>query len=545
MVRKASAPGAAHPYYWAHEENGRASESPLPEVTLRWLNKLDAQYDPNGGKEGHGVFPGAYLHQASGVLTGVKFVEVAQPWLSTNYGRPCGPDKYAVQQNTVCCIASKAGSVFTVKKTGDAIAPLATGGLATNDYIIAEADGIYRITGIATTSADADGNPQWEITVGSKLDDLPTGYAMGENPDGADHLGKLRWPSVSGICGRVAITTSEVAGTVTITVAAQKYLRLDPVTGTILVDLYDAAMANKIQATLTRVSDTSFTFTHAAIPTHVWMTGRDVDYTKFTDAPRKTGIKLEWSFNPRQYAKESAGGYSGSFTTWYAGVGGCTGCDITEFSYDLGRCRPVIGFVPFYSPLVGTGSELLGTGTELLPATASLENFGSNQKLYPMPATFAFDDVYSSHWQGGIEMTMPDPFWQTPFKPDCDNDAMSGVAWTEDDGSHVDSDAVNFDTISEGGFTTHHRFYAFHPVVEAAANIPAGCSLPSGIHLLYDGVTDIAPPRYPNGVHIGDDDGNFESLWRPWGLSERACPNITEPASVGNWKDYYAGFIPC
>jgi hypothetical protein len=551
MVRKASAPGAAHPYYWAHEENGRASESPLPEVTLRWLNKLEAQYDPNGGKESPGVFPGAYLHQASGVLTGVKFVEVAQPWLATNYGRPCGPDKYAVQQDTVCCIASKAGSVFTVKKTGDAIAPLATGGLDEYDYIIAENDGIYRIehAGVSAIGVDANGNPQWEITVGSKLDDLPTGYAMGEDPDGANHLGRLRWPSASGICGRVAVIAVEASGTVTLTVAAQKYLRKDPATGTILVDLYLANMTGLVQPTLTRVSDTSFTFstTGLTVPTGgwsalVWMTGRGVDYTKFSDAPRRTGIKLEWSFNPRQYAKESAGGYSGTYTGWCAGVGGCTECDITEFSYDLGRCRPVVGFVPFYSPLVGTGSELLGTGSELLPATASLENFGSNQKLYPMPATFAFDDVYSSHWQGGIEMTMPDPFWQTPFKPDCDTNATTLVTWTQDDGSGT----VDFDTTSGGGaITTHHRFYAFHPVVEAAANIPAGCTLPSGVNLLYDLTTQIAPPRYPNGVNIGDAAGNFESLWRPWGLSERACPAIQAIPRVGRWADYYAGFIPC
>jgi hypothetical protein len=109
---------------------------------------------------------------------------------------------------------------------------------------------------------------------------------------------------------------------------------------------------------------------------------------------------------------------------------------------------------------------------------------------------------------------MPDPFWQQPFKPDCDSSTFS---WDEDDGSgkpNVTGPPVI-------------KYFAHHPLVEAASTLPSGMSLPTGIKLTYDPSNVISPPFYPNGIPIGDDAGNYGSFEKDWGFIQRACANTT------------------
>jgi len=529
-------------YEWFNDTNGAFSESPLPPVTMRWMDKSEASYDGaafrNGADAPPGNYPQAFWTERGGVIRGAKFVQASERWPSVNFGRPCGADKYAVDQPSVCCITGgDATSGFTVKKTGNAIAPLASGGLVVNDYIVVEADGIYKIAGITdngTSDWDGTGDPyqRFTITVGSKLDDLPTGYNFADPEQTADdvaHLGRMRFPTASGICGRVAITTAYASGTVTITPAiAQPWLRKDPTTGTILVDVYDASMTLVASAlSLTRVSDTSFTVVHAAMATAVWMTGLGVNWTHYDATPKKTGVHLEWSFNQRALSWVTP-------PSWYGGIGGCLACSVTQFTYSSGACPAAIGIVPFYSPLADTSGDLPDQNSQP-PGNEPVEQF-PNQEMFDFPATVIFDDVFGAHWQAAVMLTMPDPFWQQPFKPDCFVVSPDAMLWKEDDGTGQ----ADTEDMTEGGATVYHRFYAHHPLVEALSTIPAGMTLPAGVSLLYDPTVNvIAPPFYSTGIPIADNAGNYSSVEMDWGFTLRVCGNVG-----GRFRSEY-NFVTC
>jgi hypothetical protein len=334
----------------------------------------------------------------------------------------------------------------------------------------------------------------------------------------------------------VAVTPSFDSGTglVTLSMEDMEYLRIDPATGLISVDFYDASMGSlATSVALTRVSDASFTFTHAAMPTAAFITGAGVDWTKYDSTSKRTGVHLEWTFDQRKQAGASVVAHAisvsdpdaaaiqsayeavyGSYPpAWYASTDGCTGCPVDQFNYETGVCKAVVGIVPFYS-------------------SSPLESF-SNSTLFEGP-TMLFDDVFGACAQAAVMLTMPDPFWQQPFKPDCDIASPDTITWTEDDGSgQVDT------TVSIGGGTQYQDFYAHHKFVEASSVVPSGMSLPAGITLAYDpAYNQIAPPFYPNGIPIGDVDGNFGGVASDWGFAIRAC-DATRFAGV------YSSFTDC
>lgn len=506
-------------YQWFYNQNGGFSLSPLPKTAMRWMNNDQAQYDPGAYREGAatppGNYPQAFMNQNGDGIVGGAYVRATQPWPSVNYARPCGPDKYAVDQPTVCCITTNAAPVFTVDVTGNAIAPLTAGGLAANDYVLVENDGIYQISSIT-------GGGPWTINCGARIDTLPTGYVMSPDTDGSDHIGRLRWPTSSGICGRAAIATSFAGGTVTITPSSSlPYLRIDPTTNTILVDIYDGSMTLlQSSAALTRVSDTSFTCTHAAMPTAAFMTGAGVDWTKFNSTPRRTAVYLEWAFDQR------AGALPTPPATWYAGIYGCTGGSVTQFTYAAGACPSVVGIVPYVSPVIDRTGPIGRAGSS--PSGVPSSSF-SNQVMFGFPAVFRFDGSYGSHWQAAIETTMVDPFWQEPFKPNCGGLIFN---WVEDNGNGNANDDTSYPKL---------HFFAHHPWVEAASIVPTGMSLPGGITLFFDPSDQIKPPAYvysTGGIPIGDENGNYGSVEQPWGFKSRACAATRFAAD-------YAKFVTC
>jgi len=487
-------------FTWLNLSNGDYPDPLLSPCTMRWMNNQEAQWDGNLCNPAvipvPGNFPQSWLHQMGGVLKGGKYVQPYWKWPSVNYGRPCGPDKYAVDQTTIGCVTTAAENSFTVKKPSTT-----TGDFPSTGYIIVTGEfgipGVYPVTGAATDNGDGT----FTIPVGNWIDEVPSDWT--HTTDG-DYLGWLRWPSYPGICGRAAITTAYAEGTVTITSSASlPYLRVDPATGTIVVDIYDSNMGLIAGgATITRVSDTTFTFTHDAMPTAAYMTGHGVDWTKYDSSPKQTGVYIDWQFNQRA----AQAGFT-SPPTWYADIPGCIGSTRQQFQMS-GQC-PIAGVVPGYSPVVVPGSVPNPSGTP--PASVPVETFTS-PFLFPMTESFAFDDFYGAHWQAQVALTMPDPFWQKPFKPDCDG---STFVWTDDNGCGEPDDEDGTPVI---------KYYAHAPWVEAAMNIPVGDTLPGGVTLQYAPSNQIAPPFYPNGLNCDPGgDGSYLSFETDWGFVLRAC----------------------
>ncbi len=331
--------------------------------------------------------------------------------------------------------------------------------------------------------------------------------------DGYVHMGKLLYPTAPGICGRVSITTSHDNGTNVLTIATaspQPYLRVGA--NGFSVDLFDANMtllASNIA--IDCVDDSHFTRINSALPTATWMTIHGVDWTKNDSSPKRTGVKIDWSFNIRAMQE----GYV-SPPSWYAGVAGCTGATVSEFTYPTGGCKAVVGVTP--GPEVFNPQTLLDMG---------------------FLDTMVLDYRYGSLAISNFFLTMPDPFWQPDFKPDCHDpadDTFMEFGWNQDDGSSQGD--------SEDGT---EKFFPHRPLVEAKATLPAGATLPSGISLAFDPDNNVFPPPFfqtslgviSGGLPIGDVLGNYASLETDWSFTEIVCSAIG-----GRFGSYYT-FVDC
>jgi hypothetical protein len=535
--------GGAPPYTWNRVAIGAFSDPLLPDVAVRWLPKPAAQYDPlstNVSPAPPGVFPQAWWSQNNGVIIGGKFVQATQKWPAQKFCRPCGKDKYAVAQTTVCCITSGTVPNLVIKPTANATAPLAMGGLAVNDFIIIEGDGVYKITAL-TASGGA-----WNCTVGTRIDTLPTGWHFtdpDQAADGSVHLGRIRWlnysqygttfTSAPGIELRVGVTTSYAAGVLTVTTsAAQPYLRVDPTTGTPAirtVSLYDSSMTLLVSGlVLARTDDSHFTVTASNYPTAAYMmdtqfataisAGPTTDWTLYDGTSKQTGLQMTWTFDQR-----SGHLATGSQPAWIGGSGAGTGTglvgalaagySVSQFNYSAGACPSVVGMVP---------------------SSPTIENFPV-QNLFVMPAFSNFDDVYGQHGQSAIQLTSQDALWEPPYKPD--GGGAISFSWVEDNGSG-ESDGTS-------AIYGVQKFYAHHPLVEALDAIPAGLptgALPTGIHLPYDAsAVVVAPPFYPNGIPISTDTtaGDYADVETDWGFALNACGNVG-----GRFSSSYA-YVSC
>lgn len=532
-------------YAWLPDTIGGSSAIELPAGTMRWMDNLEAQYDAKlhvngGGAPPAGNYPQAWLRQHQGTIVGGKYCEAVLQWPSVNYGLPTGWMKYAVDQTTVCCVTASGANSFTVKPTGNAIDPLATGGLQDNDYILVEGDGIYKITSIAA------GVGEWTIGTGSKIDDLPSGinclplplHGLGIYSDGQTHLGRLRFPEVSGISGRVAVTPN-VAGTQLTTAVSCPYLRVNPTNNKIYIDIYDSDMALLVgNAELSRVDDTTFNIVGITAPTAAYIVGVDLNWEDFEETPKRTGVHLAWTFDQRAVHKPSP-------PSFYGGISGCMSCAVSEFTYEKGKCPAVVGIVPYYSDVVNPAAI---PNPNARPTVKPLENF-NNQNLFQMPDVFKFDDLYGAHWQAAVEMTMVDPFWQAPYKPSCGELEIECdvIDWDEDNGCGTDDYLETVNAVAHC-----HKIYPHQRWVEAKSTVPVGKTLDSRVELFYDPNNIFAPPYYiyadkpSGGIPLADldaeGDGEYSSIERPWGLQLRVTRNTcTDP---NRFLTYYNEFVP-
>ena len=520
---------------WEIDYYGQDSQTPLPRTTLRWEDDYVQIYDGAVAGAQPGNFPQSWIRELGGVGEMVKYVEAKEMWRSVDFSRPHTRDKFAIDNPTACWIKSVDESdpdaiVFTVRKTQDAEVPGTADGINVGDKIIVTGPGsvtigpttpgIYEIVSITgpTSVEDYPGSGYYidvyDVTVDTKIDDLPTDFAYGDARDDDDYLGALRWWSVApGIAGRVACTVTEAAGTVTIvTSTAQPYLR----TGAV-VDVCDSVMTVLASSlTITRVGDSEFTGTHAAMPTAAYIVPHTLHdgstpgtkYYFHENMGKRTFVSLTWTFS----ARAAEAGYP-SPPTFYV-VDGCLDLVAVQSCVPFTPCAPaIIGHVP-------------GAG-------ATTDDF-ENHALSAMPSSITFDSLFGTFSLQAVESTMPDPFWQTPFVPDGDVFLPGTVDWREDDGSGA------ADAPDGAGWI---RYYAHHPLVEARSTVPATYgpgqnesppALVSGVSLTYDlTVNDISPPYYSNGIPYG-----YDGIWRPYLLWD-----IVRQRSGGRFYDDYIEWV--
>ena len=490
---------------------GTYFDGQLPTPTLRWMPPQNEKYDgAAGGTPPIGNFPQQFTDFSNGCLKGGKYCQAVQKWNAVDYLQPSGKRKFDVDQNTVGIIVAAGSGYFTVGKPSTTSAFPATGYIAVTGSI--GVTGIYPVTGAATDNGDHT----WNVPVGAKIEDFPTGvYTYGDLRDSSNWLGWLKWigytqyaqsfASAPGITGRVAVTTSYAAGVLTVnTTTAQPYFRVDPASNALrAVNLYDVngSLLNGSPLVLARTDDSHFTATTSNYPTAVWMVDAALTWAQsgFTNASQNTGVHIKWQFDQRK-ANLATAAQPAWLNGTGAGVGdGVVGCldsgySIEQFNYLNGSCPAIVGIVPSGSP----------------------ENFGT-QVLFDFP-TVPIDNGYGAHSQSFIGLTMEDPFeiaCGTPFKPDfnpMDYTTPLSFSWKEDDGSGKSDD---------GGATPPVYYYAMRPLVEAADAVPSGKSLPIGVTLFFDPANKFPPPCYPNGILYG------ATVTSDWKTTERICNNVS------------------
>jgi hypothetical protein len=486
---------------------------------MRWMPPQNEKYDgAAAGTPPIGNFPQQFTDFSNGCLKGGKYCQAVQKWNAVDYLQPSGKRKFDIAQNTVGVITAAGSGYFTVGKPSTTSAFPATGYIAVTGSI--GTTGIYPVTGAATDNGDGT----WNVPVGSKIDDLPTGgITYSDLRDSSNWLGWLKWigytqyatsfASAPGITGRVAITTSYATGVLTVTTtAAQPYFRVDPASNALrAVNLYDVngTLLNGSPLVLSRTDDSHFTVTTSNYSTAVWMVDAALTWAQsgFTSASQNTGVHVTWGFDQRQAALTTA-----SQPAWLIGSGagtgtGVVGCldasyGITQFNYPAGSCPAIVGIVPDGSP----------------------EYFGM-QVLFDFPTT-PVDGSYGAHSQSFIGLTMEDPFeiaCGSPFKPDfdpMDYTTPLSFSWKEDDGSGHNDDPTASPPV---------YYFSLRPIVEALASVPSGKSLPTGVTLFFDPSNKFAPPNYPNGIPF------TKNVMSDWATAARMC-------GATRWTDIYATF---
>lgn len=504
---------------WMRSYNGGFSNSDgrhqLPETTLRWQPKSEAQTDPQLYSPSlppivFGNQPQSWYREINGIAYLGKYVETKVPWPSVNFGRPYGVDKWAVDNATACAIIA-AG---VIRKTGNAIDPLATGGLQVGDTVLVGGDGVYPITAITPTS----GYPDWPIsprnqftyTLGTKIADPASGGDIT-----AGYLAKLRWWTAPpfGLTDISAVDYDAGANETTFTIPATPFWVVQSgAPMTLSVDLYtQAANGNPANGALATV-----TITKAAVgDTTVKCTGNYltakflIPHTHYSgatflpeyddDKPKGDSLRFEWTFNRRGQSATTP-------PTWWEGQDGIIGQTVTAVRSKFVPCCPTV---------IGFGSE-------------NIEDFpNGNIGLLPI-ADLTTDSVYGAFWMGICVQNMDDPFWTAPFKEDLDEDSR----WTMDDGYGHEDDY---------GTIPPTLYYAHAPQVEAIATKPTNLgwsasntppNLPSGVSLPYGAPNIIAPAYFPYGIPFGyasscaGVNSDFTNLTTSYGFFNLACDCI-------------------
>lgn len=506
---------------WSLSYNGGFSYSDgrtaLPSTTLRWQTKIEAQYDgqiyaPSLPPPVYGNLPQSWYREIYGVAYLGKYVETKVPWPSVNYGRPYGIDKWAVSNETACAIIA-AG---VIRKTGNAIDPLATGGLQIGDTVLVGGDGVYPITGLAATSGNTDWpvppRNQFTYTLGSKIADIP---ALADIEAG--YTARLRWWTAPpfGLTEISQATYDSGADETTFTIGSTPFWVSEsgaPMTKN--VDLYVKASNGNPGATvlanvtitkalvddLTVTCPGNHTTAEFLIP-HLHYSGVQFKPCYDDDTPKGDSLRAEWAFDLR--------GESATVTpTWWNGLNGVTNGTITTIHTKFAPCCPsVIGF-----------------------ASSGVEVF-QNASIGGLPIdSLTTDSIYGAFWQGAVFQNMNDPFWTAPFVPDLDEE----LNWVMDDGYGHDDDEFSVPPT---------RYYAHAPQVEAIQSKPTGIGwtgtdtppdLPAGVALTYDQtVNPTAPPYWPNGIPFayvteGCDivNSDFTNLTTSYGFYNFACSCI-------------------
>lgn len=503
-----------------------ATGAQLPKNCTQWTNNVDVIDKPAGASliygntvnppspsSGGTVCPYVGIAGRAGALWAYKYAEIAERTRSQNFARPAGKDKFLYDETQVYCYDGDTITDSDGNPVTDALAGTWGG---------KSVDGFF--TGCSAVAGT--------LTTGTKVLDVPSDWASRSGDDDVA-FGKLRWADKPALLGRVWIkAVADVSlvepfamgwvPTYQFAAGAQTQFGMTTATHQESIDAYDGAMnALSSAVTATRIADDKFTLAAALDASAYWVMIHGAQAYYFNDDfPKGDFLTLQFLLDKRTNIEHdrlaSFTDCSGSAVSFPTSNNG-----FSTFSQDAGA-------LPF------------------IPCCPSVICFSPNGETWEngitkaFPTAFNFDEKRGGQWQGYVQTTMTDLFWQAPHRP-CGID--SGIAWVMDDGSCNEND----DT---------HEYYPHAPVVEARKNLPSTygaaqnetpAALPSGIVIGWlspvdhtgDNVAPLPPP-------LGFDESLLPlSILTPWELRNRLCTGAGEDSSCTFKNDYQEIVVNC
>jgi hypothetical protein len=523
---------------WSGQSNANdPTDAAMPKTATQWTDNYSATNLPGG----------AWLLHSGGVIRAQKWAEIKIPRPSQNFARPCGPDRFALNEPTARCVVQITGDgspedPFVVEIES----PSAS--IATDDPCLVEgsepeaANGLWTVTKLTDTS--------YELSTFIATNPQPSALNQGT-------FGKLMWPSAPAICGRIPISNVSNQSPIQITLLEPSLLRTgDQV---LIAGVLGNTAANGT-FTVTVVDTTHFTLDNttgngdysgggfvssSGAPAYQW----------HDDRTKGDWLFVQWTHNYRDI------GENDRLIAQCSNHGDCTGaCPAPDVlrpdQASNGMPRSVasmliqqkengagcVPFTPCYPQVLAISPN---RKTESNPTG---EEF-PNGAIQPFP-TLDCDDRYTAAWQAVIIQHLPDPLWlarvgpaQQPHKP-CEDGAETDCAWLEDPGD------CQPDLCSLG---TGQLYYPQRPWVEARQALPSGApSLPSGVHIGFLQLADLQDPDPPDGnvlpppslMYYAYPDPSPTPAITPWGIWARESNCVCGYDGDGRFApDYQANGI--
>ena len=407
----------------------------------------------------------------SSALWGYKYAEILDTWPSQKFARPGGADKFLIDETKVYSVT---GTALT-RPDGTAQSTLdITSGLWGGPCVGGWYSGCSYAGGV--------------VTLGTKVFNVPAGWQsksyippglLAAIDDTAEVFGQLRFPTCPSLLGRIGIT---MAGTVATFASAQLTFGM-AVAGTEQVDILGVdnvdggghfaslnVLASNVTATRITTAWASATYTLGQL-----IVDSNKNVQQVTTAGTSGGSAPSW--NATVGGSTTDGGvtwknlgshdlvfslpanYAGALWVMIHGAPNFYFNDNTSKGHyaelevlfdnrtngEVNRLSTVTDCdgtttPPSGSPSANNGYATFSQTQDCLPLTACAprvvcitpngEMF-PNGRTFPFPSTFTFDPRYGSKWQGWVQATMSDLFYQAPHAP-C---LGYPVQWIADDGT--------------------------------------------------------------------------------------------------------------
>jgi hypothetical protein len=424
---------------------------------------------------------GQWKYFWNGVLIGQEWAEIKVPRPSVNFDRPCGADRYDLDETTVRCIQASSSGIASVDINSATAINTADLVWVCGSSVVPT--GLYQATKNSSTNYTL------------VLKDFAPGYVypLDCNSFGGNGImGKLRFPSAPGICGRVSVINaySTVIGGVTKTEITTGNATQLAKGDSVVISGVSGIDVNATFTVDSTIDSSHFVINHSPTgtfsgPGFVAVNGAP-DYWWDDDQSKGQFAYVVWLFNLRDYQERQR------VVDQYAATGSCA--DAAPASSTLIRAKQVTHGMPQAVSTFTATQECLAfdpCNPQVMAITSNgydaITNPSGEQwpnAFVAVPATLTLDGRFGAMQQSAIIQHIQDPFWMKPHIP-CVTYSTSGegptvCTWGEDDGSCL-TDTCPDDT--SGGGT---RYYFREPYAENILAVPAGAPvLPTGIYIGY------------------------------------------------------------